>query len=63
MPAASRVHPSAPVPVCLPIWGSIVDDIWAVEASGPPPRDLIGPVWLGRVSKQWELAGVSVHSS
>lgn len=58
LPQHQRLHPDIVVPEGLPIWGSIIDDIWAldhVDAGNSPPS---GPSWLARAEECWCLRGV-----
>ena len=62
LPAESRVVGALPVPDTLPVWGSILDDIWAVEEDDPSrlrdPASLTGPTWTQRCAAVWERSGV-----
>lgn len=52
----------APAPRGFPIWGSIIDDIWAIEAveKGYAARE--GPVWLQRCDREWEAMGIESNA-
>ncbi|CAE8597891.1 unnamed protein product, partial [Polarella glacialis] len=58
LPHASRVHPGQIIPDELPVWGSIVDDIWALEHVGDRGEADVGPVWMNRAEAAWERDGV-----
>jgi hypothetical protein len=58
LPHASRVHPDQIIPDELPVWGSIVDDIWALEHVGDRGEADVGPVWMNRAEAAWERDGV-----
>lgn len=58
LPVDSRVHPDHVVPSHLPVWGSIIDDIWALEHADYGQTASIGPDWLGRAEQAWVLRGV-----
>ena len=59
LPKDKRLHPSQPVPVGLPVWGSICDDIWAMEEHLSDRQD--GPAWLNRAAELWEEKGVPMN--
>jgi hypothetical protein len=42
----------------LPIWGSIIDDIWALEHADEPDSGNIGPSWLSQAEAAWCARGV-----
>eukprot|EP00438_Fugacium_kawagutii_P012044 Skav218186 [mRNA] locus=scaffold5213:236505:243510:- [translate_table: standard] len=54
LPQDKRLHPDFVVPESLPVWGSIIDDIWALDHVDTDATMLAGPDWLGRA----ELRGV-----
>ena len=58
MPHDKRLHPDYHAPAELPIWGSICDDIWAVEFAGGSNDDAVGPRWLGSAEQAWKSIGV-----
>lgn len=53
-----RVHPDFVVPAGLPVWGSIIDDIWAMEHTASDSQGDIGPSWLQQAETAWCLRGV-----
>ena len=59
MPESRRSHPDQHAPAELPIWGSICDDIWAVEHSGEDLGNNIGPRWLDSAEQAWKHFGVN----
>ena len=62
LPPERRLLPSEPAPSALPIWGSIIDDIWAVEeCEKQQTAGDIGPVWMQLVESEWNNAGVESH--
>ena len=62
MPAERRLHPDRFAPSELPIWGSICDDIWALEHAGRNDQPLVGPRWLGDAEEAWKGYGVHPNS-
>ena len=50
LPEEARVHPDRPSPECLPVWASIMDDLWALELKDyrDPPEE--GPRWMARAA-------------
>jgi hypothetical protein len=61
LPPEKRLYPGEVSPESLPVWGSIIDDVWAldhVDDGGEPP---VGPVWLDRASDAWVKRGVQPH--
>ena len=59
MPDNHRLHPDRMAPDTLPIWGSICDDIWAIDhAQDEFDAELRGPGWLSRAEEAWVDCGV-----
>ena len=46
LPEDRRVVPSREAPETLPVWGSIIDDIWALEETDAKEPEAIGPNWM-----------------
>lgn len=46
----------------MPIWGSVIDDIWAVEHMDTDDSELVGPQWLQRAEDCWCLRGVEPNA-
>ena len=43
----------------FPIWGSICDDIWAIDnAKAGDQASTVGPLWLTRAEEAWKERGV-----
>jgi len=61
LPAGHQLRLDKPAPTSLPIWGSIVDDIWAIEEGPRRDRDTAVEAWMGRVDRAWGELGVEVH--
>ena len=61
LPPEKRVVPTALAPDALPVWGSIIDDVWALEEAGDGGEFFIGPQWLELVEREWRSAGVEAH--
>ena len=58
LPLDRRVHPDFVVPAGLPVWGSIIDDIWAMEHTASDSQGDVGPSWLQQAETAWCLRGV-----
>lgn len=59
--SSTRLIDSAPPPAALPLWVSILDDVWALEeepARGAEDGALVGPKWLGNVCSEWCRMGI-----
>jgi hypothetical protein len=62
LPRDARLIDSQPPPQRFPIWGSILDDVWALEECNSledPPG--IGSKWLHDVATAWTNDGVVEH--
>ena len=54
-----RLHPDELAPRGFPIWGSICDDIWAIDnAQAGDRQTAVGPLWLTRAEEAWRERGV-----
>lgn len=62
LPQDRRLHPDSVVPSHLPIWGSIIDDIWAMEHVESEGTGDIGKDWLSRAEEHWCIRGVEPNS-
>ena len=49
------------VPAELPVWGSIVDDIWAAEEVERGGAAVVGLEWLRRTDAEWAAMGHQSH--
>ena len=60
MPEDRRLHPDRLAPLDMPIWGSICDDIWAVDhvQTEAVRTELNGTCWLSRAEAAWVERGV-----
>eukprot|EP00434_Breviolum_minutum_P045769 symbB.v1.2.041102.t1/scaffold7825.1/size10313/1 len=59
IPDNHRLHPDRMAPDTFPIWGSICDDIWAIDhAQDEFDAELRGPGWLSRAEEAWVDCGV-----
>ena len=58
LPQSQRVVPDFVTPEGLPVWGSIVDDIWAIEHVDDDAVATVGPNWLDKAEQAWVLRGV-----
>eukprot|EP00439_Symbiodinium_sp_Y106_P021533 s2228_g2.t1 len=56
--AERRLHPDHVVPSSLPVWGSIVDDIWAIEHAETQLDAGVGAAWMDAAEKAWVSRGV-----
>lgn len=62
LPEGHRLHPDRVVPEELPVWGSIIDDIWCLEHVEEGQKGEIGPQWLGRAQTAWVEHGVQPNT-
>lgn len=58
LPQSLRVHPDFVIPEGLPVWGSIIDDVWALEHVEEGSSATVGPDWLNKPENAWILRGV-----
>ena len=59
LPDEFRVRFDHPVPRHLPVCGSILDDIWALEETkDPDDSDDIAQAWIAAVEGKWPRKGV-----
>ena len=58
LPVQQRVHPDTVVPSTMPIWGSIVDDIWAIEHVPSQLDAGVGASWMDAAESSWVSHGV-----
>ena len=63
LPEAKRLVPDRLCPDALPVWGSIIDDVWTLEEVPPGGAELIGPQWMTSVDEAWSHHGVESHPS
>eukprot|EP00435_Cladocopium_sp_Y103_P020181 s49_g4.t3 len=61
LPPEKRLYPDAVAPECLPVWGSIIDDVWALDHVDDDGQLPVGPIWLDRASDAWVKRGVQPH--
>lgn len=62
LPMSCRIRPDFVVPEGLPVWGSIIDDLWALDhVDDIDGVAVTGPEWLNRAEEAWELRGVESH--
>eukprot|EP00435_Cladocopium_sp_Y103_P038561 s430_g10.t1 len=62
LPQDCRVHPDFVIPESLPVWGSIIDDIWALEHVPGDEVASIGPAWLQQAETAWTVRGVAPNT-
>ena len=62
LPEHCRLHPDMIIPAELPIWGSIIDDIWGMDHLHDQSATGMGPEWLSRAEDAWCLRGVEPNS-
>lgn len=61
LPVDSRLVDGKPPPSGFPIWGSILDDVWAIEEDPVDDHFKKGHNWLDGVSRLWAQDGVEEH--
>eukprot|EP00974_Lingulodinium_polyedra_P108831 10533564-Lingulodinium_polyedra.AAC.1 len=57
LPASAQVVIDRGAPASLPVWGSILDDVWAVAAEGDPT----GSQWCDAAERQWARRGIEAN--
>lgn len=60
LPDNARLVDGKPPPKDFPIWGSILDDVWAIEEDDGDDLG-VGHDWLARVAELWAEDGVEEH--
>lgn len=62
LPASHRLIEGRLAPGSLPIWASIIDDVWALEEEF---RDVdpVAPAWMDSVGRAWDDMGVQTNIS
>eukprot|EP00973_Karenia_brevis_P074258 10317197-Karenia_brevis.AAC.1 len=63
LPADKRVRIDHEPPLSLPLWGSIEDDVWALEETAPGSPTEVSPFWLHKVEEGWKAAGIDVNEA
>lgn len=62
LPEDRRLRPELIIPGELPIWGSIIDDIWGLDHLDDETATGVGPEWLNRAEDAWCLRGVEPNA-
>ena len=57
-----RLHPDLVVPESLPLWGSIVDDVWAIEHAPNQLEAGVGAAWMDATESSWVRHGVEPNA-
>eukprot|EP00973_Karenia_brevis_P068062 9468911-Karenia_brevis.AAC.1 len=63
LPADKQVRIDREPPFSLPLWGSIEDDVWALEEALPGVSVDTAPFWMHTVEKGWHAAGIDVNAA
>ena len=58
LPPDRRLHPDTVVPSTTPVWGSIVDDVWAIEHAATQLDAGVGASWMAATESSWVARGV-----
>lgn len=61
MPQSRCVRIDDAAPMLPPFWGSVVNDVWVVEAVALGQRAEVGPCWRADVDRAWASAGIQSH--
>eukprot|EP00971_Amphidinium_carterae_P105468 2088465-Amphidinium_carterae.1 len=56
MPEESRAVDGAVVPLHPPLWGSILDDVWAIDEQQPQGMSL-AQRWMESLDQEWPRIG------
>ena len=63
LPMSRRIAKDMPVPFDFPIWGSILDDVWAIEEEPSDPQEVTEVAgWIARLEVAWRELGIINHS-
>ena len=62
LPQEHRLHPDLVVPDSLPLWGSIVDDVWAIEHAESQMEAGTGAAWMDATEASWVRHGVEPNA-
>ena len=58
LPAQRRVVPGQRCPTTLPVWGAVMDDVWAVLSNERAEDMDAARGWLPAVEREWDAIGV-----
>ena len=62
LPACQRVCFSEPLPASLPVWGSILDDVWTIEENAKAcEEDPVAKGWVQAVDDAWPRTGAEIN--
>ena len=62
LPQDRRVTFNEPCPSEMPLWGSIVDDLWALDERSAGDRARSAPAfWMTKAERAWDRMGIPVH--
>lgn len=61
LPQERRVTFERPCPVAPPVWGSIIDDLWAIDQPPGPISSSAARRWMLRAEAQWDRQSIPVH--
>ena len=62
LPPSQRVVPGIACPLAAPVWGCIMDDVWAIVTDEDKDDCRRAEDWLPAVERQWEAIGVTSHA-
>lgn len=60
LPQERRVTFERPCPVAPPIWGSIIDDLWAIDQPPGPASSSAARKWMLLAEAQWDRQNIPV---
>lgn len=60
LPSTQRLHPDRCPPASMPVWGSIVNNVWWVDEVGPE-KAVERPRFLDLVADEWRRVAVEPH--
>lgn len=61
LPQRQRVTFERPCPAEVPVWGSIIDGLWAIEQPEGPTAGSSAHHWMTRAERQWGRFNVPLH--
>ena len=61
LPDSARLVEGQLAPARPPLWGSIIDDLWAVEEEAENEAAPVGPAWMHDIGQAWSSMGVRTN--
>ena len=61
LPLGHRLRPGVPCPRGLPVWGTIIDDVWVIIDDSHDAVNEAACSWGDKVDRRWGRIGVKTH--